>query len=155
MTAPLHDRELDALLAGWLDEGPNTAAGFVVERAMARVPTVRRRGAPWWPQLPRVLRTQGPLLASVAVLLVLGAATLLALGLIFRPDVPPPSSPPAPSFRARLNSSVPMNRLARASKPRSHSVSISGGGHSIRGVRRAQGARRPDSTRHEVEVCRS
>lgn len=91
MTARLHDRELDALLADWLDEGPSTAADFVVEQAMARVPGVRRRGAGWWPQLPSLLRTQGPLLAILAVLTILGAGMALALGLI-----PPPEPPPNP-----------------------------------------------------------
>ncbi len=90
----MDDRELDLLLAEWFDEGPNTAAGFVVERALERVPTVRRRGASWWPRLPRLLRTQGPLLASLALLLVLGAALIVALASIERPVIPAPSEPP-------------------------------------------------------------
>ena len=96
MTARLNDRDFDNLLAGWLDEGPNTAADFVVEQAMARVPDARRRGTvpTWWPQLPRLLRTQGPLIASLAVLLVLGTAAILAVGLVLEPTPPPPPSPP-------------------------------------------------------------
>lgn len=99
MTARLNDRELDALLAGWLDEGPSTAAGFVVEQALARVPTVRRR-AGWWPQLPILLRTHGPLLAAVAVMLVLAAGVALAVGMITRPQPVPPSPPVVPSLDA-------------------------------------------------------
>jgi hypothetical protein len=96
VTARLNDRDLNRLLADWLDEGPNTAADFVVARAMARVPTVRRRSAAWW--LQRLLRTQGPLLASLAVLLVLGAAAILAIGFILQPTPPPaPSAPAIPS----------------------------------------------------------
>ena len=58
MSVRMDDRELDMLLADWFDEGPNTAAGFVVERALERVPNVRRSGASWWPQLPRLLHNQ-------------------------------------------------------------------------------------------------
>lgn len=94
MSVRTDDRELDLLLADWFDEGPNTAAGFVVERALERVPGVRRRGASWWPRLPRLLRAQGPLLAALIVLLVLGTALVVALAEINRPIIPAPSQPP-------------------------------------------------------------
>ena len=93
----MDDRELDMLLADWFDEGPNAAAGFVVERSLERVPSVRRRGASWWPRLPHLLRTQGPLLASLALLLVLGTALVVALASSERPVIPAPSVPPATS----------------------------------------------------------
>ncbi|HEX6129512.1 MAG TPA: hypothetical protein VF071_10875 [Candidatus Limnocylindria bacterium] len=112
MTARLNDRDLNRLLSDWLDEGPSTAADFVVERAMARVPTVRRRGAASW--LPRLLRTQGPLLASLAVLLVLGAAVALVIGSIIGPPDPPPSPPVLPSDSASIESSPSASEEARA-----------------------------------------
>lgn len=97
MTARLNDRDFERVLDAWLDEGPMTAAESTIDQVMARIPTARQRGGfGRGLQLPRMLRTQGPMLASVLVLVTLLAGLALAIGTITRP-LPTPSLPPVAS----------------------------------------------------------
>jgi hypothetical protein len=115
MTTRFDDRAMERLLSAWFDEGPMTAGDTTVDQVMARIPTVRQRGrlAAWWPRMPRLLRTQGPLLASLAVLLVLGAAVALVIGSIGPPD-PPPNPPVLPSASASIEPGPSESEEARA-----------------------------------------
>jgi hypothetical protein len=100
MPARLNDRDLERVLDAWMEEGPMTAAESTIDQVMARIPTARQRGGfGRGLQLPRLLRTQGPVLASMLVLVTLLAGLALAIGTITRP-VPAPSPPPVASDAA-------------------------------------------------------
>jgi hypothetical protein len=104
MNARLNDRDLTRVLDAWFDEGPMTAADTTLDRVMGRIPTVRQRsrvgGA--WTQLPWLLRTQAPMLASLAVLVTLLAGLAVTVGIITRPG-PAPNPPPPPSSEASVS----------------------------------------------------
>src|SRR5687767_11234303 len=77
-----HDRDLDRMLARWMDDGPTAIADRVVDAALTDVHTTRQRGARWAP-LRELFMTMKPaaMIGAIAIIAVLGiSAYQLFLG---------------------------------------------------------------------------
>jgi hypothetical protein len=115
MTVRIGDRELDRLMAAWMDEGPTIVAETVIDTALAQIPTTRRRGRRWRPQdvftdrAPSMLRY-----AAILVSLVVLIAATAALALVLSPDpAPQPPGPTEPALASATPSGPPSTATGR------------------------------------------
>jgi hypothetical protein len=71
-----HDRDLDRMLARWMDDGPTAVADRVVDAALTDVHTTRQRGARW-ATLKELFMTMKPavMIGAIAIVAVLGITT--------------------------------------------------------------------------------
>src|SRR5918992_2302125 len=68
-----HDRDLDRMLARWMDDGPTAVTDRVVVAALTDVHTTRQRGARW-ATLKELFMTMKPavMIGAIAIVAILG-----------------------------------------------------------------------------------